>query len=88
MNRQSTLREITGIMGDALGDLEANGIAVDGRSIRLFIDAFCDRYKALPEPDGLRSLIAVIERDELHHGGLIGKDTLHLANVLKLELGE
>ena len=84
MNRQSMLREVTGLMGDALAELEAKGVEIDNRSIRLFIDAFCDLYKAAPEPQGLRSLIAAIERDELNHGGLIGKDTLHLANVLKL----
>jgi hypothetical protein len=48
----SDLFLITGLFGDALKSLEADGIAVDDRSARLILDRFCDLYKAQASGSG------------------------------------
>lgn len=44
--RRFTLHEVTGAMGDAIKALEARGIKLDDRSIRMFVDAVTDALKA------------------------------------------
>jgi hypothetical protein len=46
------LYDITGLFGDALKALEADGIKVDDRSARLILDRFCDLYKAAEKGTG------------------------------------
>lgn len=46
--RRYTLGQITGAMGEALKALEARGIKLDDRSVRLFVDAVTDALKAAP----------------------------------------
>ena len=40
-----SLYEITGLFGDALKALEAEGIPIDDRTARIVLDKFCDLYK-------------------------------------------
>lgn len=82
MNRHALLYEITGVMGDVLAACEAEGIALDERSIRIFCDRFSAAYLAL-SPPASRDLAEAVHLDEVRHGGLLSRETLRLANVVQ-----
>lgn len=82
MKRAALLHELTGIMGDALKALRDAGTPLDERSISLWADAVIDRYKALPELPAAK-LADSVNDDEVNHGGLLSRSTLHLANAAR-----
>lgn len=87
MNRAMLLAEITDIMGGAQASLKRSGVEMDQRTLRLFIDQFSARWKATPQRadhDLAKRLADAVHTDEVHHGGLLSRTTLHLANEVSL----
>ena len=80
--RRRLLREITSVMGEALAGLAGEGAALEERSLRLFIDRFCNLYKELPEPTRLAlaaGAAAVALDDAGSQGGPKGDGTIGAA---------
>lgn len=84
MSRHALLYEITGVMGDVLAQLEAEGKTLDERSIRIFCDRFAQAYLALPPPR-TSELAKAVYGDERQHGGLLSRQTVALADVVLSE---
>lgn len=82
MKRSQLLYEITGLMGEVIADCNVEGVPLDERTVRIFADRFCDKYKALEEIPAYR-LAQSVQTDETQHGGLLRRETLHLANVTR-----
>ena len=86
MKGHLALGEVTGVMGDALTALKAEGVSLDDRTVRLLTDRFCDIWKATHAPTDFMSLIKAVDNDEINHGGLLSRETLQIANELRLKL--
>lgn len=76
------LFELTGVMGDALAALKVEGVELDERSTRLWADRVIDLYRALPDPPAA-ALADSVNDDEVNHGGLLSRKSLHLANAAR-----
>lgn len=86
MKGHLALGEVTGVMGDALTALRSEGVDLDERTVRLLTDRFCDIWKATHQPVDFLSLIKAVDNDEINHGGLLSRETLQIANELRLKL--
>lgn len=73
-------------MGQVLPGLASHGVSGEDRSVRLFSDKLVDAFKACGEAEREAAVVALVEaidRDEVHHGGLLSRETLMLNNEVR-----
>lgn len=92
MTRNDLMGEVTGLAGEVLATLKAEGIVFRHRDVIVFTEHFCRLYRDLPEPDAkLRAkanrLINLLIDEDANHGTLRLPETNRARDELKLELG-